>query len=473
MARLLESAEVSSPVAAGVLGDIVLLPTGWAGRLGRVELTAILCHEVAHLARRDHRVVLLQELLASVLWFHPLIHLFNRALDRVREEVCDNHAIGLVDRPEYCGALLAVAMGRPGSSARGVTTLWPRHWSLEARVRGILDEERSTVTRISGLARSATIMLAVVCWGVVALPQLTASQAVGQDVLIARSGEEAIETRRLVKSFLANDERSLHIENLAGRVEIVHGSRTTVEVEAFVRVGDLPEDEARQLIESIRWVEVPADRDESRWGLSFPTDKYATIRYAVDGETKTAGLDPVRYLDHEVRIAKDRGESVPAVEFDLRVSVPPGARMAIDNAVGPLEGRAIAGPLRLSTRHGVIKLDDVRGPIDAKSEFGDILLSGLDADAIVHAGSGDVELSRATSGRVSLSTGTGLCRIVQPSGFKLQYSGARPIGLIGGAAARISSRKDGRVSELLSRGTGGPSITLTSASGDSVIELDP
>ena len=105
--RLLESAEVAAPVAVGVIGDYVLLPTGWAESLGEDEMLAVLCHESAHLARRDHYVVILQELFASVLWFHPLVHLFNRMLNRVREEVCDNYAIAMIERPAYCEALLA------------------------------------------------------------------------------------------------------------------------------------------------------------------------------------------------------------------------------------------------------------------------------------------------------------------------------------------------------------------------------
>ena len=138
--RLWESAEVSAPVATGVIGDHVLLPEGWARRLSAGELLAVLCHEAAHLARRDHRVVILQELLASVLWFHPLAHLFNRALNRVREEVCDNYVIIMAERPAYCEALLRLAAGRPHATPRGAATMWTRHWRLEDRIRGILDE---------------------------------------------------------------------------------------------------------------------------------------------------------------------------------------------------------------------------------------------------------------------------------------------------------------------------------------------
>ena len=39
-------------------------------------------------------------------------------LNRVREEVCDNHAIVVVNRASYCEALLLLAVGRPGASPR-------------------------------------------------------------------------------------------------------------------------------------------------------------------------------------------------------------------------------------------------------------------------------------------------------------------------------------------------------------------
>jgi beta-lactamase regulating signal transducer with metallopeptidase domain len=481
--RLLESAEVSAPVAAGVIGDYVLLPMGWAGRLGRDELLAVLCHEAAHLARRDHYVVILQELLASALWFHPLVHLFNRVLNRVREEVCDNYAIAMVKRPAYCDALLHIAVGRPGTPARGTTSMWPRHWSLEDRIRGILDDQRQPRTRISGVARSATSTFAVAICGLVAMPQLTTSQAHDRGATTAEAdsrpnagaGAVANEmTRRIVNSFPLSGAKMLRFENLAGRVELAPGKGPTVEVAAIVRVGDVAEAEVKRLIDKIRWVEAPAEDGESRWGLSFPAEDYPTVRYPVAGETRT-DFDTVRHLDREVRISNRGGKSIPSVEFDLRVSLPPEVRVAVGNAVGPIEGSSVASPLELSTRHGVIKLDDVRAPIDATSEFGDVLISRLNADAVVRTGSGGIELSRIARGQVTLSARSGHCRIVQPpeAGFRLQFSGARPIDVIGGGVTRLSSQSDGRIMELLSRGTGGPSITVTSGTGETVIETGP
>jgi len=481
--RLLESAEVAAPVAAGVIGNYVLLPTGWAGNLRPGETLAVLSHECAHLARRDHRVVILQELLASALWLHPLVHLLNRMLNRVREELCDNYAIGMVDRASYCETLLLLAVGRPGASPRGTTSMWTGRWSLEDRVRGILDERRPTRTRISKVARTAIAASALATCGLIAMPQLTASPlnerfATAADVGSlprAKAGLVANEmTRKITRSFPVNGEKTLRFENLAGRVELAPGKGPTVEVEATVRVGELAEGDVRRLIGDIRWVEAPAEDGGSRWGLSFPAEDYPTVRYPVSGETKTDS-DTVRYLGREVRISNRRGDSTPSMEFDLRVALPPGVRVAVDNAVGPIDGGSVDSPLKLSTRHGVIKLGHVRALVDATSMYGDVLISRLDADAVVHTGRGGIVLSRVTQGHVTLSTGSGHCRVVQlpESGFRLQYSGARPLEVVGGGVSRVSALSGGRRSELLSRGTGGPSITVTSDTGDTVIETGP
>ncbi len=231
-------------------------------------------------------MVILQELLASALWFHPLVHLFNRMLNRVREEVCDNYAIAVVDRASYCEALLLLAVGRPGASPRGATSIWSGRWSLEDRVRGILDERRLTRTRISGVARSATATFSLAICGLIAMPQLTASPSSDRFVMAAdvdsppraKAGLVANEmTRSIIRTFPVNGEKMLRFENLAGRVELVPGKGPTVEVEATVRVGELAEGDVKRLLDDIRWVEAPAEDAGSRWGLSFPAGDYPTV----------------------------------------------------------------------------------------------------------------------------------------------------------------------------------------------------
>jgi len=291
----------------------------------------------------------------------------------------------------------------------------------------------------------------------------------------AAAGPAANEvTRRIIKSFPINGDKMIRFENLAGRVELVRGKGTSVEVEAIVRVGDLSVEDGKRLIDDIRWADVPTADGKSRWSLAIPDGRYPTVRYPVAGETKTESTT-VRYLDREIRLSNRRAESVPSVEFDLRISLPTGAHVAVRNIVGPIESQNVVAPLDLTTHHGVIKLDDVRAPIVATSELGDILISRLNGDAVVRTGSGNIELSRVISGQVALAMRSGDCRIVQPAddGFHLQYSGNSPILVNGESISRIKTQANDRYMELLSRGTGGPAITVTAGSGETVIESGP
>ena len=89
---------------------------------------------------------------------------------------------------------------------------------------------------------TATISLAI-C-GLVALPQLLASPPGGPIKMAAwphslpskEAGQVANElTKTLTRSFPVRGKKQLRFENLAGRVELVPGKGTAVEVEAIVR----------------------------------------------------------------------------------------------------------------------------------------------------------------------------------------------------------------------------------------------
>jgi beta-lactamase regulating signal transducer with metallopeptidase domain len=481
--QLLESAEISAPVAVGVIGNYVILPATWAEGLNQDEIASVLCHECAHLARHDHRVVILQEVLASILWFHPLAYLFNRRLSRVREEVCDNFAITLVDRARYCEAILHFAARRAGVSLslRCATSMCTGRWSLEDRVRGILDERRPTTTTITAAARWALAIVSMASCALISFPRVTASQAADSrttEVVASASASKSRAasemTRSLRKLFQVRGEDFVRIENLAGRIEVVTGSGPAVEVSAMIRVSELTRDETERLLNDIAWVQVSAGDGKARWGLALPDGRYATIRYAVTGETPAGGAT-VNHLGRKVRLSDRPGKAIPALEFDLNIAVPVGARLAIHNAVGPITGRNLDARLQATTHVGAIQLQNVRASLIASSERGPIMISSLNGDATLQTDSGDIELMRVESGRVELRTRSGRCRIASlpEAGFRLQYSGAGRFDFASKGTMRISARDGSRRSEMISRGAGGPSITIASETGDTLIEAGP
>ena len=148
LARIACSNQVDTPCVIGLLRPLIVLPTAGIHEVAGSQLCDVLVHECAHVLRRDCVVVLLQRLAAALFWPSPVIHLFNRCLTRVREEVCDNYVLAGGDAVSYGETLLRfaeLARGkRPMAASVGIL-----HWRgpLEKRIAALIDERRDTKTR--------------------------------------------------------------------------------------------------------------------------------------------------------------------------------------------------------------------------------------------------------------------------------------------------------------------------------------
>ena len=117
--KFVVSDNVSGPIAAGIFGGTVVLPTRLVENVDAKSLANVLVHEVAHVARRDQIVVLVQNLVAALYWPHPLVKMLNRELAKAREEVCDNFVLAGIEAPAYSRTLLSLAelVQQPDSDA--------------------------------------------------------------------------------------------------------------------------------------------------------------------------------------------------------------------------------------------------------------------------------------------------------------------------------------------------------------------
>ena len=159
--QVLVSRLVTTPLAVGFSRPSVVLPERLIGVASEDEIRDVLVHEVAHIVRRDHLVVLLQELAGILYWPIVPVHGLIRELGRAREELCDNHVLQDRDAVSYGETLLHMAelsmRARPLRAAVGIL-----HWrgELEQRIAGFLDQRRSTRTRTS---RWLTATVALMC----------------------------------------------------------------------------------------------------------------------------------------------------------------------------------------------------------------------------------------------------------------------------------------------------------------------
>ncbi|PCJ18818.1 MAG: hypothetical protein COA96_16555, partial [SAR86 cluster bacterium] len=158
--NLRESDEIESPMLTGLLTPVILLPNGFISKLSEEQLRSVLLHELAHLQRGDLLANFLQKIIASVFWFHPLVHVMDRMISRAREEICDNYVLAEQEPLEYSEALLHVsslAMAevenssgpKLPSTARMAVGMFGSEWKLEQRIGELLNEKRERSMKLN------------------------------------------------------------------------------------------------------------------------------------------------------------------------------------------------------------------------------------------------------------------------------------------------------------------------------------
>ena len=161
--RLAESDELHGPAAWGVWRPTLVLPTGLIEELDPRELRWVLCHELAHIGRHDVAIAGLQRLLQILWFFHPVVWLVGRQVDRWRECACDEVALSRCragSRRGFAEALVRLA-ARPELGPRSTLPvqglLGPRSL-LETRILRMIDSHR-TVHRGLGLLSLPVLLL--------------------------------------------------------------------------------------------------------------------------------------------------------------------------------------------------------------------------------------------------------------------------------------------------------------------------
>ncbi|HUG19870.1 MAG TPA: M56 family metallopeptidase, partial [Planctomycetaceae bacterium] len=87
--RVLITSSRVGPAVVGSFRPLLILPDVVTNGRSAKELEPILAHELLHVRRGDLGIGWLQVLVQSLWWFHPLVWLVNRLLNRETERCCD------------------------------------------------------------------------------------------------------------------------------------------------------------------------------------------------------------------------------------------------------------------------------------------------------------------------------------------------------------------------------------------------
>ncbi|MDR3703377.1 MAG: M56 family metallopeptidase [Candidatus Sulfopaludibacter sp.] len=154
--------QTGGPSVVGWLRPVILLPAATLLGLSEQQLAAVLTHEFAHIRRHDYLVNLAQNLVETLLFYHPVVWWTSARIRHERELCCDDVAVrSCGDAIRYARALtvLEKLRGSGVSLAMGSTG-----GSLLFRVRRLMGLQQSE-TAPSRLPVIAALLLGVACLG--------------------------------------------------------------------------------------------------------------------------------------------------------------------------------------------------------------------------------------------------------------------------------------------------------------------
>lgn len=159
--RVRESASIQSP-AASFIGRVILVPPNFVG-LPDAWKRAALVHETIHLARSHGALLLLEEAILALFWFHPMVARLVRRVRDSREEMVDAATIAATGATrEYREMLIGLAarIRIPAPAVSGTTALGARIESLIALEKNPMPKTSTPRLLAAGFALLCTAALA-------------------------------------------------------------------------------------------------------------------------------------------------------------------------------------------------------------------------------------------------------------------------------------------------------------------------
>lgn len=156
------------PLVFCTLRPRLILPRRWWSELDDVGRRAVICHELAHLRRRDHWVCWFETIVGCLFWWHPLVWWARHRLREEAEYCCDAWVTWLLPagRRAYAEALLSartyVTRERPAGPVLGMGMSSVRANRFARRLTMVMTGTIGPRASLSGAALTAAI--AIIGW---------------------------------------------------------------------------------------------------------------------------------------------------------------------------------------------------------------------------------------------------------------------------------------------------------------------
>jgi bla regulator protein BlaR1 len=154
---------VDVPCMTGYIKPVILLPITLSTYMTAEEIEAILLHELAHIKRNDYVVNLLQQVIATLLFFNPCAQLINRIINEERENCCDDLVIKSTPNPVvYAKALLKLEQTRENNMRMAMAATGEKY-QLLSRIERIMKTKKPTQSIRPALLAMLILTIGIGC----------------------------------------------------------------------------------------------------------------------------------------------------------------------------------------------------------------------------------------------------------------------------------------------------------------------
>lgn len=163
----LNNKSIAVPAVFGIVHPHICLSQEMAERWSIDELEPIIMHELAHIKNHDLFVNGIQILVQIVFFFHPLVWIANKHIRSLREEVCDDIALAVINmkRKTYTLSILRVVESygnKPSFGHVGIGLfMWNKRNTIKRRIERIMKTNYSFFKPLNGVSVTALCVIAL------------------------------------------------------------------------------------------------------------------------------------------------------------------------------------------------------------------------------------------------------------------------------------------------------------------------
>jgi len=261
---------------------------------------------------------------------------------------------------------------------------------------------------------------------------------------------------------------SLQLNLVRGKVHITSSENSRVIIEAVKRVRAANEEEAEEVADHIEIkVETSAGDVTINTNYLRMLSRSPTFWQKVLG----AGSDSYGMVDYTITVPVRSSINIKSMASDIDLSSIEG-KIEIENTVGATRGEFLFGPVTVRQPQGAIDLQWVEGDIRVKSSSASVTVKQVHGAIDVTTATGDVNIQteltsprdyfvETTSGAITFSIPEAASGLLQIETQEGDIQTEVPVIIKSVSHRRV-------VAEF---GQGGPTITLTSSSGDVNVAL--